>query len=500
MKQIIFYILVFSTTIYAQKHDNIWFVGHGFYGITSAKLDFTAPMLVDTINRNMPMFRSSVSMSDSLGNLQFYTNSIYIHNAQYQLMQNGDNLNPGQIANDNAQYGYAMTEGSIAIPHPKQYNKYYLFHQSTTYASAAIGLGENLYYTLIDMNANNGLGRVEKKNQLLISDSICSGQLEMVRHGNGKDWWLIQALGGSDGFYKFLITEDTIILMPKQYIGNSNRFAGWEVTGQAVFSPDGTKYARYDYKNDLDIFDFDRCTGLFSNPLHIAIQDSIDNTNALGGCGVAISPSNQFLYVASLINLYQFDLWATNIAMSKDTVAISDGFYPYSPAIRTIFGFLQLAPDNKIYGYANSTGYLHIIDSPDVFGDSCGTQQHALGFIFPNGHFIPNFPHYRTPVLAGSPCDTLTNTIPIPTTTSLNINLYPNPANTNITLESSTPLKEGTIVEIYNTIGQVLFQQKISQETAVLELDIRSLIDGVYIVQIQKDRQMVSKIFIVSKK
>ncbi len=270
MKLLIICFVFCSLTALTQNHDNVWLVGQETS--SSTKLSFDNGVLqIDSTVRNMPISDACVSISDSLGNLIFYSNGIKINNAQYQLIQNGDGLNPGQIANDFAQSGYPIRNSMIAFPHPNQSKKYYLFHQSLTYASDNAGLGEHLYYSLIDMNANNGLGMVEIKNQLLISDSIGRGQLQVVKHGNGKDWWLVQHIAWSNGFYFYLVSEDTIIYTHKQYIGNFPNSAGaWQ--GQSVFSPDGTKYARYDTRNDLDIFDFDRCSGLLSNPIHITIH------------------------------------------------------------------------------------------------------------------------------------------------------------------------------------------------------------------------------------
>jgi hypothetical protein len=285
MKKIYIWLILssFSTMASAQKHDAYWLFGYEWNGSKSTIFNFNvSPMQKDSILRNMGMNRNCVSMSDSMGNLLFYTNSIVIHNNQHLQIENGDSLNPGPIADLFKPYGYPMTGGSIAIPHPNQANKYYLFHQSTINSSASLNFAEHLYYTLIDMNANGGLGRVILKNQILASDSLGGGQLQAVKHGNNRDWWLVQTMGNCNGYYVFLVAGDSIVLHSQQYIGEPTRVVGFEVWGQAVFSPDGTKYARYDGWNDLEIFDFDRCTGYFSYPIHIPIQDSFD---ILGGGG-----------------------------------------------------------------------------------------------------------------------------------------------------------------------------------------------------------------------
>src|SRR5690606_34052923 len=121
--------------------------------------------------------------------------------------------------------------------------------------------------------------------------------------------------------------------------------------GQAVFSPDGTKCVHYSQVsmsagNFLNIYDFDRCTGLLFNPIHENIVDS-----AWSG-GVAISPNSRFLYVTSYDYIYQYDLWSYDILATKDTVAIYDGYEIVITPIFTLptrFFLMQLGPDGRIY-------------------------------------------------------------------------------------------------------------------------------------------------------
>jgi hypothetical protein len=473
---------------FGQQHDNNWLVGDGYSNGKTTQMTFSNNTLsLDSINRNMPMFRSSVTMSDSLGNLLFYTNGIQIKNAQYQLMQNGDSLNPGQVANNNVNTGYTIPEGTISMPHPIQVNKYYIFHQSTTFASAINGFSEKLYYTLVDMNANGGLGTVEVKNQVLLeNDSMCGGQLEVVKHGNGRDWWLIQPMSGSNGYHVFLIAGNTITYHHKQYLGTI-KLLGSEVAGQAVFSHQGDKYFRYDYRNDLDIYDFDRCSGLLSNYLHIPITDSVDNIMGGALTGVSISPNDRYLYVSSWLYMYQFDLWASNITASKDTVAIHDGFYVNSMPIT--FGYLQSAPDGKIYSHTTSR-YFHVIDYPDSAGTACNVRQHDLDIFFSNGFFIPNMPHYRTPKLSGSACDTLTNLVAIKETPKA-VLLYPNPSDEQLQVESSAGIEK---IEVYNAIGQLLSQRTGIRSSSV-SVDTRSLENGTYFMSVFVGEEVVHKAF-----
>jgi hypothetical protein len=501
---ILFCIICFAKNTSAQKHDYLWYMTAG-HNTASVKFDFnTTPYTMDTLQRNMPMTSTANTVCDTAGNLMFYTNGIWINNASHQLMQNGDSLNPSPYTDQARNIGFFVPESTTAIPHPKQPNKYYLFHQSW---APQQDFAERLYYTLIDMNANNGLGVVEKKNQILLdglADSICGGQVEVVKHANGYDWWLLHALGGSNGFHTFLITGDTIKKIRKQYVGNTNRNPGNEAIGQAVFTPDGTKYIRYDPFNKLDIFDFNRCTGRLSNPIHIEVDTSI-----YGG-GLSISPSSRYLYVSLSFFVVQFDLWATDIAASMDTIAVYDGSYTIDPLVGGHrFQLFQLAPDGKIYGNIPSSPYLHVINQPDLAGDSCDLQQHAITLPYYNGQFLPNNPHYRMAALPDSACAPSQNgsgwideeEVVYTSTQDIKagngFRLYPNPAGQQLTIELDNITNTTATVFVYNALGQLVLTQEFGGSTTAL--DVQSLAAGAYFCQIMLSGKLYTQQFAVVK-
>ena len=68
----------------------------------------------------------------------------------------------------------------------------------------------------------------------------------------------------SDEYLCVLVGESGLDTLVRQQIGPviaRNTY----YTGQRVFSPDGTKLARYDLENHLLLYDFDRATGQLSN-------------------------------------------------------------------------------------------------------------------------------------------------------------------------------------------------------------------------------------------
>jgi hypothetical protein len=87
----------------------------------------------------------------------------------------------------------------------------------------------------------------------------------------------------------------------------------------------------------------------------------IELENTFWGGGMSISPSNQFLYISSTLEVYQFDLWSDDIEASIDTVAIYDGFESPLP---TSFFISQLGPDGRIY--INTTTTLVVWAEPHL--------------------------------------------------------------------------------------------------------------------------------------
>ena len=65
--------------------------------------------------------------------------------------------------------------------------------------------------------------------------------------------------------------------------------------------------------NPIMVYDFDRATGAFTNFTTIA-YDYGSSFKAEIGC--AVSPNNQYLYLAAREHLYQLDLQSPNISAS----------------------------------------------------------------------------------------------------------------------------------------------------------------------------------------
>ncbi len=325
-------------------------------------------------------------MCDTLGNLLFYTNGIYVANHLHEKMLGSDTLNPGPVSDDFYTIGYPLEQGVLILPLPESDSLYYIFHERWPYGNGP----DVLFCTIVNMKMNNGDGGIAQKNMEIIIDTLETGGLSAVKHSNGIDWWILVREYKSQSYHKLLLTKDGVSYAGHQAIGVAPYSV--EVLGQSVFSPDGKKYVRYgsfSYQigNYLEYFDFDRCTGMLSSPGFIAHQDSA------GSAGAAISSNSRFLYCSSGRYVYQYDFEAEDFAASKDTVAVYDG---YLSPFGTRFFLAQLAPNGKIYiNTPNGNNVLHVINQPDLKGDSCQFVQHGVQLPTYNSYSMPNFPNYR---------------------------------------------------------------------------------------------------------
>ncbi len=356
---------------------------------------------IDTMHIKMSFRDLNASICNSHGDLLFYTNGAWIANSTHDTMLNGSNLVPGPYASGWKQYGFRIPQGAVIVPFPSDSNKYYLIHETVNYAAngSTVIPSKNLFYSIIDMNLDNGLGAVTIKNNVLLNDTLTYGALTICKHANGRDWWLLCHRAHSDLFFEYLISPSGILGPYFQNIGSVLNEGG---AGQVCFSPDGKKYARYFPDDDIDLFDFDRCTGILNNWIHIPIHDS-----SFAG-GISFSPSSRYLYISSQNYIYQFDVSDSNVTSTKDTVAIYDGFSSPFPPFNTYFYLSQLAPDGRIYLSApNSVDYLHVINFPDSGGMASNVIQHGVYLKTYNAFTIPNHPNYFLRADSGSVCDTL---------------------------------------------------------------------------------------------
>ena len=396
---------IIGQTINDDNRDNIWLFGYDSFtqpGFGGFVLDFNSNIPeVYYEPKEMEFNQTSATICDTDGNLLFYTNGIYIANAAHQMMVNGDSLSPGP-GTFSYPSGLPISQGLIILPIPENEKKYILIHGLLDIPPGLGPIYSHLYYSIIDMELDNGLGAVTEKNVEIMEGQLHRGKITATRHGNGRDWWVVIPEHDTNRYFRMLLTPDGLEGPYLQTIGSPNMSG----IGQSIFTPNGYKYIRYENANInegtyLNFYDFDRCTGLLSNQLQL---NQIDTS---WGNGLAVSPNSRYAYFSAFRYVYQFDLWADDIIASKDTIAVYDGFVSPWPFSSTFY-LAQLGPDGKIYiNTRDATTVMHVIHDPDKKGEACNLEQHGIQFPAYNSFTIPNSPNFRLGPLDGSPCDTL---------------------------------------------------------------------------------------------
>jgi hypothetical protein len=398
-------------------------------------LDFrTSPVSVNMVVRHQSFDETCASVCDSIGNLIFTVNGAYIANALDDTMQNGSGLNPSYFTNQH-QDGLTIPQGNLVLPSLTDSNQYILFHNTIDdYFNTGASL--NLYTTTIDMNQNGGLGAVVNKNTVIFSDSMAPGRIVASRHANGRDWWITVRKLNSLELVEFLYSPAGISGPYFQNLSVLRDFNG----GQSAFNPQGTKYAYFEAIKGLEVADFDRCTGQFTNVLFCNIIDTV-----YYGVGSCFSPNGRFLYVSTFVNIFQLDTWAPDLNASVINVGTCDGFQDPITLNITTFELLALAPDGKIYiSTGSSTPYLHVINNPDSLGIACDLCQHCIQLPALNAFTMPNFPNYYLGAEPGSVCDSLGVGVTELAVGKKNITIFPNPAADNATIKYNVSIRPTT--------------------------------------------------------
>ena len=445
-------------------------------------MDFRNDTLkLDTLPGATPSFLTVANICDEAGNLLYYTNGIYITDKNGDTLQNGAGINPCPYTDAWTGNGLNIPQAALFIPKPGDSHHYYLFHFSND------TLGETrpgtMYYSLIDKDANGGLGSVVSRNNPILQNVILrEGGMTACKHANGRDYWLIMGASDTNMFYKFLITPDSILGPYTQNIGNS--FLLPYDLAYNKFSQDGSKFVATTYEALVLLMDFDRCSGLFSNPQTIYNEASTNpaQLSLSGAGGVDFSPNNRFLYVSANINLNQYDLHASNI---QDSVEL----YRADTSDYSQIGFVQLAPNGKLYGCTWNGGYyfLHKINYPDQLGTACEFVRGGQPVLSLDALNLPNLINYRLGPLIGSGCDTITTGLTAQTANDP-LRVQPNPANKYAYVEMG--MQGNYTFQLLDATGKLISQKQTPQ---IDIFDTEQLPNGIYFISV-KDRSSNTEI------
>lgn len=495
LSRISYILLIFFThAVFAQNEANVWIFDKNM-GIDFNHDRFRPFILPFEMER---VGGTSVMCDSETGELLFFTNTRNVWDRRYVQMRNGRNLKGG---------GGSLTDQAVIIvPVPENNRQYYVFTAAAPENSQ--GLEPGLFYTVVDMELNGGLGDVDitRKNIKLLNDPIA--RLMAVPHSNGRDYWLITHEWNTDRFIVVPVTAEGP--GTPQYIPIGSVYRDYDGSGGLKISPDGTKLAcgfanPTNLSNPLELYDFDASTGGISNKMNIG------NYHYIGG--VSFSPDNSKIYLADhyqaagiIIHelLYQMDITSGNeeaIINSRESL-----YFVYDPLIGSglgydtlSFGNLQLTPDGRLHvglfavqrdyenGQVVQKRNLFYIDKPNQPGwlskpsirlfitEGFPGISTNIGFGQPNimqyyfNNLLPD-DNYET-----GECDVV-------------ISVYPNPTSRMVSIALEGGCSVEYSIRVYNAIGKTLID---IQRLAIpfYTFDLSSHAPGIYLLEVSTSRQ-----------
>lgn len=357
--------LVASFLAYAQGENNNWYFGYQ----VGINFSGSAPQFVN--GSAMNNLNSSATVSDSSGNLLFYSDGGEVWNREHQIMPNGLIEHGGrQLA---------------TVKHPTNPNLYYIFAATWMYNNGVIR------YSVVDMSlggiGSNGqpLGDVV---QNLIKVPVLDDQgneindaraVTVVPHGDGNSYWVLVTNGKK--LYAYRLSGSGLSTTPVvNDLGTSGFLTGYDGISMKA-SPEIKSSCNYSHficinnsnpgtkENEGMVRSFDNFSGLITTDYNLSIAGT-DAFNA---------EFNQYANILYVSGYYGVGNTTTFYAV--DLLNSTNSNVVYTPIYNGMWGTGGLGYPSTIQRNSKGDIYFHMVNynagqslsqivNPDVYGQS----------------------------------------------------------------------------------------------------------------------------------
>lgn len=368
----------------AQGENNHWHFGAGHH------LNFNANPATYASNSSMLTFESSATVSDAQGNLLFYTVGCRIWDRNGNEMPNATGLK-GNNAISAYPLGYGSGQDCVqTLPNPANPDQYYVFS-----ARSAEEKSDTIYYHIVDMSLNGGLGDVvpgSKNTVLFAGPEYSFMEFMTVTYGDCNSYWFIVSMESNNApYYAYKVDENGVSTTPVISVPTViNTHIG--LTGLTKILPlSQTAYCTT--LNGIMRSQFNKYTGQFTN--FEMIPDIVTFR-------FEVSPDERLLYLTNDDGLLQLDLqlYPNLAAITASATVINTG---------NTYSDLRLGPDGKIYRTNPINHSLARIEQPNIPGLGCSYTP-----LYTNTQPQTTLMRLGAPALRRTVIDTLRNPLPIP--------------------------------------------------------------------------------------
>lgn len=310
-----FLLLLFVFRSVNAQQANIWYFGYG------AGIDFNGGIPVPIGASQMSTNEGCASICDNNGNLVFYTDGVYIWNAQHTL---ANPSNP-MLGNNSA------TQAAVIVPRPGSPNRYFIFTQDEWGLGSCTG---GMNWSEVQVNGNNIT--IQSINNQLLPCSLTTEKIAIACHPNGTDYWAVTVRSDGD-FVTYPITAAgvgapvTSLVSASPGLNSSYTFPNDDKVGYMKISLQGhlLVLGRRHSMSVNQLFTFDNITGQVT---------SVVGTYHTGTVyGVEFAPDGNSFYASIAFQFVRrYDV--NTLAMTQ--IGSGGGHN---------VGALQLGPDGNIY-------------------------------------------------------------------------------------------------------------------------------------------------------
>lgn len=292
----------------------------------------------------------STVVTDTTGNLLFWSNGSSIFNRDNQVMPNGSGL----LINASA------TQTVAAFPSITNPGTYFVV---TTTGASEVGGDGQLYYSEVDLSLDGGLGAVTSvKNVPLGGSTDGSEALTAVPNATGDGFWVLSTKADAPEILAFEFDGDGPVsgtpVVSTLSTANGNQYGTLNISKDLtqVVQQTGSSTGR----SQIRVLDVDGASGVLTERFSWDLPTGSGTGN--NGYSADFSPEGDYVYATKIFGgarLYRYELEGASTsaeveATGENIAAIGNG------------GQVRRAPDGRMYVANRGAAALGVVETPDA--------------------------------------------------------------------------------------------------------------------------------------
>ena len=343
--------LLTCTAAQVRATERYWFTGNEVaidFGVSGSSYNITTNAATAA-----NVYEASTVVTDGSGVLQFWVGEGVVHNRNQEPMDNGTGLTGAVELNGN----YSAVQGFVAFAAAGVPGKYFVV--ATTGFTTPTTTPGDLYYSVVDMTANGGLGAVTATKNVLVpgSTGLASEVLTAVPTSDGLGHWVITTQYNSSNLVAIKFDDNGPVGAPvttvlSQPIGGAFGSAYFNpqlnrlvVLSGARMSLGGSSYAF--------LMQFNATTGQATElaawpvPVAGAADPNAGASGSRAAYAADFSPSGNYVYVSQI---QPGRLWRYNVSSEDSTtIAASEEFVGETSTGASGGGHIRRGPDGAMW-------------------------------------------------------------------------------------------------------------------------------------------------------